>query len=104
MLALTAIRGHDDLTDWTSVVRLEKQRCWIWYSVGENVVDVELVFFEDQFLEEILHCCPLVGVGIEDRIAGRIYESVDEFEHFGAGVVIYTNAVYRDIRITLCYV
>lgn len=68
---LTAIRRHDDLTDRTGIVRLENERRGIWHGIGQDVVYVELVLFQDQSLEQLLHGGALVRVGVQDRIAAK---------------------------------
>lgn len=68
---LTAIRRHDNLSYRAGIIGFQDKRRGIRYSVGQNIVNIELILFENEFLEQCLHGRALVRVGVQDRIAAK---------------------------------
>lgn len=71
ILYLTTIRCHNNLANRTGIVGFQDERCGIWHGIRQNVVDVELVLFEDQSFEQHLYGRALVRVSVQDRIAAK---------------------------------
>lgn len=49
-ILLTTIRSHHDLAERASIIRCQGEGSWVWYSVGQDVMNIKLVFFQDQVL------------------------------------------------------
>lgn len=68
---LTAIWRHDNLSYRAGIVGFQDERRRIRHSVGQNIVNIELVLFQDQFFEQHLHGRAFVRVSVQDRIAAK---------------------------------
>lgn len=68
---LTAIRRHDNLADWTSIVGFQNEGRGVGHGVGQDVVNVKLILLQDQPFEQRLDGGVLVRVGVQDRVAAK---------------------------------